>query len=202
MTEPTIVHLVPHTHWDREWYEPFQTFRMRLVDLIDQLLERMDRDDRLHFTLDGQAATVDDYLEVRPEAEPLIRRLDRRGSAGHRPVADPARRVPRLGRDDRAQPRARLGSGGGPRGRHARRLPARHVRPHRPDAPDPAPGRHRPRRRLARRPERHHEPRLPLGGPRRIGRGDRRTWSVATATGRTCSTSRTVSPPSSASTAT
>ena len=48
---------------------------MRLVELIDQLLERMDGDDRLRFTLDGQAATVDDYLEVRPEAEPLIRRL-------------------------------------------------------------------------------------------------------------------------------
>ncbi len=75
MIEPTILHLVPHTHWDREWYEPFQTFRMRLVDLIDQLLERMAQDDRLRFTLDGQAATVDDYLEVRPEAEPLIRRL-------------------------------------------------------------------------------------------------------------------------------
>ena len=75
VTEPTIIHLVPHTHWDREWYEPFQTFRMRLVDLIDLLLERMDADPRLRFTLDGQAATVDDYLEVRPEAEPLIRRL-------------------------------------------------------------------------------------------------------------------------------
>jgi alpha-mannosidase len=75
MTERTIVHLVPHTHWDREWYEPFQVFRMRLVDLIDQLLERMAEDERLRFTLDGQAATVDDYLEVRPEAEPLIRRL-------------------------------------------------------------------------------------------------------------------------------
>ncbi|HEX7196281.1 MAG TPA: alpha-mannosidase, partial [Candidatus Limnocylindria bacterium] len=72
---PTIVHLVPHTHWDREWYEPFQTFRLRLVDLVDQLLERMEADGRLRFTLDGQCATVDDYLEVRPEAEPLIRRL-------------------------------------------------------------------------------------------------------------------------------
>ena len=71
----TIVHLVPHTHWDREWYEPFQTFRLRLVDLVDGLLERMDRDSRLRFTLDGQCATVDDYLEIRPEAEPLIRRL-------------------------------------------------------------------------------------------------------------------------------
>ncbi len=72
---PTIVHLIPHTHWDREWYEPFQTFRLRLVDLVDELLERMEADSRLRFTLDGQCATVDDYLEVRPEAEPLIRRL-------------------------------------------------------------------------------------------------------------------------------
>jgi hypothetical protein len=29
----TEVFLVPHTHWDREWYEPFQRFRLRLVDL-------------------------------------------------------------------------------------------------------------------------------------------------------------------------
>jgi mannosylglycerate hydrolase len=72
---PTIVHLVPHTHWDREWYEPFQTFRLRLVDLVDGLLARMEADSRLRFTLDGQCATVDDYLEVRPEAESLIRRL-------------------------------------------------------------------------------------------------------------------------------
>ena len=47
MTEQTIVHLIPHTHWDREWYEPFQIFRMRLVELVDQLLERMERDPRL-----------------------------------------------------------------------------------------------------------------------------------------------------------
>jgi 2-O-(6-phospho-alpha-D-mannosyl)-D-glycerate hydrolase len=71
----TVIHLVPHTHWDREWYQPFQVFRMRLVELIDLLLERMAADERLRFTLDGQAATIDDYLEVRPEAEPLLRRL-------------------------------------------------------------------------------------------------------------------------------
>ena len=75
MTDRAVIHLVPHTHWDREWYEPFQVFRMRLVDLIDQLLERMAADTRLRFTLDGQTATVDDYLEIRPEAEPLIRQL-------------------------------------------------------------------------------------------------------------------------------
>ncbi|HET9082864.1 MAG TPA: hypothetical protein VFN41_00560 [Candidatus Limnocylindrales bacterium] len=75
MTDRAVIHLVPHTHWDREWYEPFQVFRMRLVDLIDQLLERMAADPRLRFTLDGQTATVDDYLEIRPEAEPVIRQL-------------------------------------------------------------------------------------------------------------------------------
>jgi 2-O-(6-phospho-alpha-D-mannosyl)-D-glycerate hydrolase len=75
VTDRAVIHLVPHTHWDREWYEPFQVFRMRLVDLIDQLLERMAADPRLRFTLDGQTATVDDYLEIRPEAEPLIRQL-------------------------------------------------------------------------------------------------------------------------------
>jgi mannosylglycerate hydrolase len=72
---PAVIHLVPHTHWDREWYEPFQVFRMRLVELVDQLLDSMEADPRLAFTLDGQVATVDDYLEVRPEARARIERL-------------------------------------------------------------------------------------------------------------------------------
>ncbi|MFD9737818.1 glycoside hydrolase family 38 C-terminal domain-containing protein [Umezawaea sp. NPDC059074] len=61
------VRLVPHTHWDREWYEPFQRFRLRLVDLLDEVLDRAEADERFRFTLDGQMAAVDDYLEVRPE---------------------------------------------------------------------------------------------------------------------------------------
>ena len=69
------VHLVPHTHWDREWYLPFQSFRLKLVGLVDRLLDAMEADERYRFTLDGQLATVDDYLEIRPEAEPRIRRL-------------------------------------------------------------------------------------------------------------------------------
>jgi hypothetical protein len=70
------VAIVPHTHWDREWYQPFQTFRLRLVDLLDEFLPRLDRDPAYaRFLLDGQMAVVDDYLEVRPEAEPVLRRL-------------------------------------------------------------------------------------------------------------------------------
>ena len=73
MSEPTVVCLVPHTHWDREWYLPFQSFRMQLVDLVDGVLDLMDADPRFAFTLDGQLATVDDYLEIRPESEDRIR---------------------------------------------------------------------------------------------------------------------------------
>lgn len=75
----TVVHLVPHTHWDREWYLPFQTFRMRLVELVDQVLDAMEADPAFVFTLDGQLATVDDYLELRPGAETRIRALVEQG---------------------------------------------------------------------------------------------------------------------------
>ncbi|MFI6601986.1 glycoside hydrolase family 38 C-terminal domain-containing protein [Nonomuraea sp. NPDC050536] len=67
--------VVPHTHWDREWYEPFQRFRLRLVALLDEVLQRMERDQDYHFTLDGQLACVDDYLEVRPENRGRIAKL-------------------------------------------------------------------------------------------------------------------------------
>jgi mannosylglycerate hydrolase len=73
---PRRIAVVPHTHWDREWYEPFQTFRMRLVELVDGLLDLMERDPSYeHFLLDGQMAVVDDYLAIRPEHEDRLRRL-------------------------------------------------------------------------------------------------------------------------------
>ena len=73
------VFLVPHTHWDREWYEPFQRFRLRLVDLMDDVISRAQRDPGFRFTLDGQMAVVQDYLEVRPEQRTAIRELVGRG---------------------------------------------------------------------------------------------------------------------------
>jgi mannosylglycerate hydrolase len=70
------VAVVPHTHWDREWYEPFQSFRLRLVETVDALLDLLERDPSYRrFLLDGQMAVVDDYLEVRPEAEERLRAL-------------------------------------------------------------------------------------------------------------------------------
>ncbi|NDU76465.1 alpha-mannosidase [Actinomadura sp. DSM 109109] len=75
---PEIV-VVPHTHWDREWYLPFQRFRLRLVSLLDGVIDGMEADPRWHFTLDGQMAAVDDYLEIRPERRERLAALVREG---------------------------------------------------------------------------------------------------------------------------
>jgi alpha-mannosidase len=77
------VTLVPHTHWDREWYEPFAVFSERLVAMMDTLLD-LAADGFPHFHLDGQTAMIDDYLERRPErADELAARVrEGRLSAG------------------------------------------------------------------------------------------------------------------------
>ncbi|MDO8684314.1 MAG: glycoside hydrolase family 38 C-terminal domain-containing protein [Armatimonadota bacterium] len=62
------MHVVSHTHWDREWRLTFQELRMKLVDCVDNLLAIMDREPGFkHYTLDGQASIIDDYLVIRPE---------------------------------------------------------------------------------------------------------------------------------------
>lgn len=68
--EPPYLHayVIHHTHWDREWWATFQDFRIRLVEIIDALLDTLDADPSFRgFLLDGQMSVVRDYLEVRPE---------------------------------------------------------------------------------------------------------------------------------------
>src|SRR5256885_17266498 len=87
---PTRVAIVPHTHWDREWYSPFQTFRLRLVKLLDALLPMLERDlSYARFLLDGQTAVLDDYLEVRSAAEATLTRPAAAGPPAHAPVLEP-----------------------------------------------------------------------------------------------------------------
>ena len=76
----SVYHFVSHTHWDREWYLGFEQFRMKMVLMIDELLDLLERDPSFaSFTLDGQTVLLEDYLEVRPAAEPRIRSLVREG---------------------------------------------------------------------------------------------------------------------------
>lgn len=74
------VHYVLSTHWDREWYEPFQFYRYRLVQLLDRILDGI-ADGRLKgpFTTDGQSIILEDYLEIRPERREQVEQFCREG---------------------------------------------------------------------------------------------------------------------------
>jgi mannosylglycerate hydrolase len=74
------VHVVTHTHWDREWYGTFQEFRLRLVDLMDHTFEIFENDGEFkYFTLDGQTVVLEDYLDIKPEKRTVIEKLVREG---------------------------------------------------------------------------------------------------------------------------
>ncbi|MFW9966565.1 MAG: alpha-mannosidase [Candidatus Thorarchaeota archaeon] len=59
--------LISETHWDRAWYRTFQQFRLRLVNLVNELLDILDGDPEFKtFTFDGQTVVIEDYLEMVP----------------------------------------------------------------------------------------------------------------------------------------
>src|SRR5256886_6257967 len=75
-----IFHLIPHTHWDREWYLPRAAFQARLVPALDDLIERLQADPGFKsFLLDGQTVLVADYLSARPEREADLKTLVKTG---------------------------------------------------------------------------------------------------------------------------
>ena len=74
------VHLIPHTHWDREWYLPRAAFVARLVPALDDLLDRLSASpDFRSFFLDGQTVLLEDYLRVRPEQRDRVSAFVRGG---------------------------------------------------------------------------------------------------------------------------
>jgi 2-O-(6-phospho-alpha-D-mannosyl)-D-glycerate hydrolase len=75
MARPITFHLIPHMHWDREWYRTSAAFGVRLVPAVAAVLELLERDADARFTLDGQTILLDDVLRTRPEWELPIARL-------------------------------------------------------------------------------------------------------------------------------
>jgi alpha-mannosidase len=70
--------VISHTHWDREWYLPFEEFRIKLVDLIDRVLQILEEQPDYIFHLDAQAVVLEDYLEIRPHRREALARFIRK----------------------------------------------------------------------------------------------------------------------------
>ncbi|MEN8255150.1 MAG: glycoside hydrolase family 38 C-terminal domain-containing protein [Verrucomicrobiota bacterium] len=74
------IHIVSYTHWDREFRFDFETTRMWLTRLMDDLVEIMQEKPAFkNYMLDGQFTLVDDYLEVRPEQREAVKALAEAG---------------------------------------------------------------------------------------------------------------------------
>jgi alpha-mannosidase/mannosylglycerate hydrolase len=69
------IHLVFSSHWDREWYWSFQKYRAKLVTVLDTILEELESGRLPFYQMDGQVIPIEDYLEIRPEREALVRKL-------------------------------------------------------------------------------------------------------------------------------
>lgn len=80
LTQKKTAHIISHTHWDREWYMPFEYHHMLLVELMDTLLDTLDSDpDYKYFHLDGQTIVIEDYLQVRPSQRERLERYIKEG---------------------------------------------------------------------------------------------------------------------------
>lgn len=73
MKKKVIAYL--HTHWDREWYREFEFFRLRLTRVLDNVIELLEKGLIPCFYFDGQTSAIQDYLEINPEKESVLRRL-------------------------------------------------------------------------------------------------------------------------------
>ncbi|MCL6459281.1 MAG: alpha-mannosidase [Gorillibacterium sp.] len=75
-----VAHIISHTHWDREWYMPYEKHHVRLIALMDVLLDTLEQDKEFRsFHLDGQTIILEDYLQVRPERRERLGQLIRQG---------------------------------------------------------------------------------------------------------------------------
>lgn len=70
------VHIVPHMHWDREWYFSTEESRILLVNNMEEIMHMLESNpDYSHYILDGQTSILEDYLAVKPENKERIKKL-------------------------------------------------------------------------------------------------------------------------------
>ncbi|WP_221565941.1 alpha-mannosidase [Alkalihalobacillus sp. TS-13] len=80
MEDKKVIHIISHTHWDREWYLPYEKHHVLLTKLMDRLLETLESNpDFKSFHLDGQTIILDDYLQIYPDMREKLQTFVREG---------------------------------------------------------------------------------------------------------------------------
>jgi alpha-mannosidase/mannosylglycerate hydrolase len=74
-----------HTHWDREWYLPFETFRTQLVTVVRRVLDLIESGAIPNFLLDGQSLALEDAAEIDPTLKARLAKQMEGGKLGAGP---------------------------------------------------------------------------------------------------------------------
>ncbi|MGR9047603.1 mannosylglycerate hydrolase [Halobacillus faecis] len=73
-------HIVPHMHWDREWYFSTEESRILLVNNMEEIMEKLENDPEYpYYVLDGQTSILEDYFAVKPESKERVKKLVQEG---------------------------------------------------------------------------------------------------------------------------
>ena len=74
------VHVVPHMHWDREWYFTAEESKILLMNNMEEIMSRLENDDDYPtYTLDGQTAILEDYFSIMPQNRERVKKLVEQG---------------------------------------------------------------------------------------------------------------------------
>lgn len=74
------IHVIPHFHWDREWYFTSEESKILLVNDMEEVLTMLEQEPNYpYFILDGQTAILEDYLALCPQNRNRIEKLVRDG---------------------------------------------------------------------------------------------------------------------------
>jgi mannosylglycerate hydrolase len=70
------MHVICGTHWDREWRHTAEQSKLRLVDLMDQIIKVLEENHEYSsFCVDGGTVVIEDYLSIRPENLGRLKKL-------------------------------------------------------------------------------------------------------------------------------
>ena len=70
------VFVVPHTHWDREWFFTSDQAKVYLLKDLKDVLDHLEASGQYgSFLLDGQSSLIEDYLNWRPQERNRVEKL-------------------------------------------------------------------------------------------------------------------------------
>lgn len=70
------IHVIPHSHWDREWYFTTSRSKVYLMKDLEDVLNTLENDPEFkYFMVDAQGSLLDDYIKWRPQDKERISKL-------------------------------------------------------------------------------------------------------------------------------